>query len=277
MEKVMEALKTAYAYVGGGWLGFIVYMAVGILLALVLRRIFRNLESTGKLPQQVVRLLGKALEILLWCLILVQALHSVGVDVVSILGAAGVVGVAIGFASQTVLSNVISGIFIISERSVKLGDYVNINGMEGTVEGVNLLSIHLRKADNSLVRVPCETVIKSPVVNITGDALRRCDLDVGVAYDSDLNAVRETILEVVSKEGKLLGTPAPVILFSNFADSSVQLHIGVWCKTADYHEVRFSFADSLLKAFRAKGVSIPYPTIAFANGAPAQGAAHCSK
>ena len=105
----------------------------------------------------------------------ILALRAVGVDLISVLGAAGVAGIAIGFAAQTVLSNLISGIFIMSERSIRLGDYITTDSISGTVESVNLLSVTLRQVDNATVRIPCESLVKSPVINITGDALRRCD------------------------------------------------------------------------------------------------------
>lgn len=262
MDEATDTIISIYSRLSdSGWLGFFIYLLLGFIAVGLLRRIVSTLQQHEKLPAQVLRLIEKALAVVIWCLILVQALRSIGVDVVSILGAAGVVGVAIGFAAQTSLSNLISGIFIISERNIRLGDFVNIAGMEGTVESINLLSISLRQADNSLVRIPCETAIKSPVVNITGDTLRRCDLDIGVDYSSDLEQVRSIILSVIAAEPGLIDTPQPVVQFKSFADSAIVLHIGAWCKTDSYHAVRYRFADNLLKAFRANGINIPFPTV----------------
>ena len=103
-----------------GWVIFALTLAVGMVLSIVLKRIFRPLNH--KLPRQVGMLLEKALLTLLWVFVVVHALRALGVDLISVLGAAGVAGIAIGFAAQTVLSNLISGIFIMSERSIRLGD-----------------------------------------------------------------------------------------------------------------------------------------------------------
>lgn len=240
-----------------GWFRCGITLAVGILLSIVTKRIFRPLNR--RLPHQVGILIEKAILALLWMFIIVHALRAVGVDLISVLGAAGVAGIAIGFAAQTVLSNLISGIFIMSERSIRLGDYVTAGGMSGTVESINLLSVTLRQVDNSTVRIPCETLVKSPVVNMTGDTLRRCDFDLGVDYTCDLEHVRQVILKIIEDQPLLATNPAPAVQFTGFGDSSLNLHIGAWCKTEDYHKARFAFGKAILDAFSRENINIPFP------------------
>ncbi len=242
-----------------GWLRFVIFVLLGFIGSWFVKRLMRPLHHRGKLPAQVVRMLQTTLVTLVWVFATIQALHAVGVDLVSVLGAAGVVGIAVGFASQTTLSNFISGIFLVGERSVSLGDYIRVNGVEGSVEAINLLSVSLRQGDNSLIRIPIEDLIKNPMVNITGDHMRRIDFDLGVDYASDLKQVRECILRVVQEQPLLVPTPAPVVLFSGFGDSSLDLHVGAWCRTGDYHEARFHFAHALLAAFAQEGINIPFP------------------
>ncbi len=243
-----------------GWLRFVVFILIGFFGAWLVKRLMRPLHHARRLPEQLLHLLQTILVVLVWVFVTIQALHAVGVDLVSILGAAGVVGIAVGFASQTTLSNFISGIFLVGERCVKLGDYIRVEGVEGSVDAINLLSVTLRQGDNSLIRIPIETLIKSPMTNITGSHIRRIDFDLGVDYASDLKQVRECILRVVEAQPMLLTTPAPVVLFSGFGDSSLDLHIGAWSSTQDYHEARFHFAHALLAAFEAEDINIPFPT-----------------
>lgn len=249
------ALRT---FLSSGWFHLSLSIAIACILTYIISKLTRHLPE--RLPLQLSAFIRKGLYALVWAFALVQGLRAVGVDLISILGAAGVAGVAIGFAAQTTLSNIISGLFIMGERSIRLGDYIRTVGVEGTVEAVNLLSISLRQADNSLVRIPCESIIKNPVVNVTGDELRRCDFDLGVDYDSNLEQVRDVILELVEAEPLLATSPAPVVLFTGFGESSLDLHIGAWCKTGDYHSVRFKFANNLLNEFRKQGINIPFPT-----------------
>lgn len=240
-----------------GWVIFVLTLSVGMILSMVLKRIFCPLNR--KLPRQVGVLLEKSLLTLLWVFVVVHALRAIGVDLISVLGAAGVAGIAIGFAAQTVLSNLISGIFIMSERSIRLGDYISTGGISGTVESVNLLSVTLRQVDNASVRIPCESLVKEPVVNMTGDTLRRCDFDLGVDYSSNLEHVRQVILKVIEEQPLLATDPAPAVQFVGFGDSSLNLHIGAWCKTADYHQARFAFGKAILDAFAAENINIPFP------------------
>ncbi len=240
-----------------GWFRCGVTLAVGIMLSIMLKFLFTPVNR--RLPRQVGVLLEKAILTLLWIFVTVHALRAVGIDLISVLGAAGVAGIAIGFAAQTVLSNFISGIFIMSERSIRLGDYISAGGLSGTVESINLLSVTLRQPDNSTVRIPCESLVKNPVINITGDTLRRCDFDLGVDYSSDLEHVRQVILDVIQEQPLLSSDPEPVVQFLGFGDSSLNLHIGAWCKTENYHKARFDFGKAILAAFAKENINIPFP------------------
>ncbi len=252
----------------GQWLGgadtlynilfFLLWLIVGKFAAQLTRHAFVSLER--RIPAQVCRLLSKICVTLVWFIFLMLALSAIEVDVMSILGAAGVLGVAIGFASQTSLSNLICGIFIISEQRVKLGDYISVGGCEGTVESINLLAVELRQIDNALVRVPNQTLVQSPVINITGSSMRRCDLTLGLDYTSDLDVVKATLLDLVEKEELFLQDPAPVIQFLEFADSTLNVRVGAWCETADYQTVRYEFARNILAAFKAKNISMAFPS-----------------
>lgn len=250
----MPALDELWSH---GWFRCLVTFAIGIGLSMLLKRLFRPVNR--RLPRQAGILMEKAVLTLLWVFVVVHALRAVGVDLISVLGAAGVAGIAIGFAAQTVLSNLISGIFIMSEQSIRIGDYVSTGGVTGTVESVNLLSVTLRQPDNARVRIPCETLVKTPVVNMTGDSLRRCDFELGVDYSSDLDHVRSVLVRVTEEQPLLINDPEPSVLFTGFGDSSLNLRVGAWCKTEDYHKARFAFGKAILDAFAREGINIPFP------------------
>ncbi len=242
------------------WVIFILFLIAGWILNKIMRKVFDKATLALHLPLPVISILRPTTAVIIWFIVLSQGLSALGINITSILGAAGVLGVAIGFASQTSLSNVISGLFIITEKQLKIGDYIRVESVEGSVESINLLAVWLRQVDNSLVRVPNSTLIQSPVVNITGDKLRRCDFLIGVDYGSDLSKVRRVMLDVINMQDKLADDPAPAVHFKGFGDSSLDLLIGAWCKTSDYHDVRYDFAVSLLAAFKREGINIPFPT-----------------
>ncbi len=245
----------------GGWVACVAYLVVAWIVTRVVKGVFMRYMRARRYTHPAVRFLAKLTTTVIWVLALVQALRAVGVDLVSIMGAAGVAGIAVGFASQTALSNLISGFFLISESSFKIGDYVRVSDLEGTIESINLLSISIRQVDHSLIRIPCETLIKNPVVNITNDQVRRCELDVGVDYGTDLVQLREVVLKVVQGLPEMLEDEKhkTAVLFSRFGESSLDLHIGAWCHTQDYHSARYAFATALLRAFADAGINIPFP------------------
>ncbi len=252
----------------GQWLGgadtmynvlfFLLWLIAGKFAAQITRHAFVQLEK--RIPVQVCRLLSKISVTMVWFLFLMLALSAIQVDVMSILGAAGVLGVAIGFASQTSLSNLICGIFIISEQRVKLGDYISVGGCEGTVESINLLAVELRQIDNALVRVPNQNLVQSPMINITGSTTRRCDLTLGLDYTTDLDKAKAVLLDLVEKEELFLNDPAPIVHFLEFADSTLNVRVGAWCKTENYATVRFEFARKILAAFKENNISMAFPT-----------------
>jgi small-conductance mechanosensitive channel len=184
---------------------------------------------------------------------------ELGFDLSVLLGAAGILTVAIGFASQTSASNVISGLFLLGERPFAVGDVIRVGGTTGEVLSVDLLSVKLRTFDNLFVRIPNETMIKSEVTNLRRFAIRRVDLQVGVAYKEDLREVREVLLEVANRNPLCLEEPAPLIIFQGYGDSSINHQFSVWAKTENFLELRNSIPVEIKEAFDEHGIEIPFP------------------
>ena len=188
-----------------------------------------------------------------------SALMELGFDLGVLLGAAGILTVALGFASQTSASNVISGLFLLGERPFSVGDVIRVAGTTGEVLSVDLLSVKLRTFDNLFVRIPNETMIKSEVTNLRRFPIRRLDLQVGVAYKEDLRRVREILMDVADRHPLCLEEPAPIIIFRGFGDSSINHQFSVWAATDNYLELRNSIPLDLKEAFDDKGIEIPFP------------------
>lgn len=252
-----EAVAQLEPLVHHGWFIFCLILLAGWVAELLVSRLLR--PCLVRLPEMTSLIIRKSVSALIWCLAAVQALHALGVDVMSLLGAAGVAGIAIGFASQTALSNIISGLFIMGERSIKIGDYIHTGSNEGTVESVSLLSVTLRQPDNSLLRLPCETLIKAPFSNESAVDKRRCSIEVGVEYGTDLDKLQNVVTGVVKECDFLLNEPAPTLRFNAFSDSAVSLLVCAWCPAADYYETRYRFAKALYNAFRREGISFAFP------------------
>ncbi len=188
-----------------------------------------------------------------------SALMELGFDLSVLLGAAGILTVAIGFASQTSASNVISGLFLLGERPFAVGDVIRVNGTTGEVLSVDLLSVKLRTFDNLFVRIPNETMIKSEVTNLRRFPIRRIDLQVGVAYREDLREVREVLMEVADRNPLCLEEPTPLIIFQGYGDSSINHQFSVWAKTEHFLDLRNSIPVEIKEAFDEHDIEIPFP------------------
>ncbi len=189
-----------------------------------------------------------------------MALHQLGFKLSVLLGAAGVFSVAIGFAAQTSAANLISGLFVVSERSFQVGDTILVGSHSGEVLSVDMLSVKLRTENNRYVRVPNELLIKSEVVNLSKFPIRRFDLKVSVAYNSNIAQVRTVLAQVAANNLICLEEPQPQINLQGFGESSVDLQFSAWATRENYQELRNSIQEQIKIAFDAEGIEFPFPT-----------------
>lgn len=195
-----------------------------------------------------------------------SALHEMGFKLSVLLGAAGIFTVAIGFASQTSASNLISGLFLIGEGSFMVGDTIEVNGTIGEVLSIDLLSIKLRTADNIYVRIPNEQLIKSEVSNLTRFAIRRVPIMVNISYQQDIGKVRQVLLTIADKNPLVLDEPKPQVVVQDLASSSINLMFNIWTRKENFLDVRDTIQESIKNAFDEHNIDIPFPQITVNSG-----------
>lgn len=235
-------------------------LGIGIPLLILIRKLTRRIV-TGKLSAQSEQLIQRSVYYIGILILLVSVLNEFGFKLSALLGAAGVFGIAIGFASQTSISNIISGIFLISEKPFMIGDTVQIGPTTGTIDSIDLLSIKLKTPDNRFVRVPNETMIKTEVINNTRFALRRVNIKLSVAYKEDLKRVISILDEIALAEPLAKPEPAHVVLVDGFSDSGIDLTFGVWCDTLSYWDIKNALMISINERFDSENIEIPYPRV----------------
>lgn len=199
-------------------------------------------------------------------LFLITGLHQMGFNLGVLLGAAGILSVAVGFASQTSASNLISGLFLLVERPFSIGDLIRVEDVTGEVLSVDLLSVKIRTFDNLYVRIPNETLVKAVVTTLTKFPIRRIDLQVGVAYKEDLERVRDVLLKVADRNPLCLVEPPPLFIFQGFGDSSLNIQFSVWAKRENFLALKTSIQFEIKQAFDAANIEIPFPHITFYTG-----------
>lgn len=206
----------------------------------------------GLVVGKIIRYSGIAIVFLL-------VFRELGFSIAPLLGAAGIAGVALAFASQTSVSNIISGLFLIAENPFSVGDVITVGETTGIVISIDTLSVKLRTFDNRFVRLPNEMLIKSELINVTKFPIRRVDVELGVSYDADLEKVRATLLSVAEKNPMCLVEPSPLIILNGFGDSSINFMLGVWAVREEYLKLMNSIQEEIKAAFDEAGIEIPFP------------------
>ena len=183
----------------------------------------------------------------------------VGVPMSSFFAILGAAGLAIGLALQGSLSNFAGGVLILLFKPFQVGDVIIGMGHKGTVQLIDILYTHLFTFDNKEVVIPNGNLANADVINITSQPTRRVDMNVGVAYSSDLKKVRKVVLAILAKDSRVHSDPEPVVVLTNFGDSSLDLVIRAWTDTDCYWEVYHETLEKIKEAFEKEQIEIPFP------------------
>lgn len=241
-----------------GILRAIILIVVGLVVAKLSSSTIKKIAHNRTDPLHAM-LLKRGSYYFILSLFLVSALRQLGFDLSVLLGAAGILSVAIGFASQTSASNLISGLFLVAERPFTVGDSIRVGTTTGEVLSIDPLSVKLRTFDNLFVRIPNESLIKSEVTTLSRFPIRRVDVLVGAAYKEDIKKVRAILEEVAEKNPLSLEEPKPRYMFQGFGESSLDIQFSVWAKRENFLDLKNSIYEEIKNAFDKQGIEIPFP------------------
>lgn len=243
----------------------VLILIVGFFLVALLGRVVGRYTAKKLTPHHSL-IVKKIVSYLGAFLVITTVLIQLEVNLTAFLGAAGIASIAISFASQTSLSNLISGLFLLSEKPFQTGDVILVNGTRGVVLSIDLLSVKLRTLDNIFVRIPNETLIKTEVQNITRFPIRRMDINLGVAYKEDVGKVMSILREIADRNPYSLDEPEPLLLFKDFGSSSLELLLGLWFEKTNFLKLKNSVMQEIKKRFDEEGIEIPFPHVTVYSG-----------
>ncbi|WP_425669772.1 mechanosensitive ion channel domain-containing protein [Vibrio owensii] len=221
--------------------------------------------SVGKVLQKkqmdkaVIEFIHGIVRYSLFAVVLIAALGRIGVQTASVVAVIGAAGLAVGLALQGSLSNFAAGVLIVAFRPFKSGDYVEVGGVAGCVDAIQIFQTVLVTIDNKVVIVPNSSVIGSPITNYSKLPTRRVDLTISVSYKADLKLVKHVIREALEKDMRILDNPGIDVGVLELGDSGVKFVVRPWCKTEDYWNVYFDSTHAVKEALDAAGIEIPYP------------------
>lgn len=242
-----------------------IILVVGIVIISILGLILKKLLPQ-KLSQQRKMIINRFVRYSAIVILFSVIVSELNINLAAIFGAAGVIGIVVGVASQTSIGNIVSGFFMVSEKSFEIGDQIRIGDKTGVVHSIDLLSIKIKTFDNLLLRIPNQTVISSEVINVTRFPVRRLDFDISVAYKENLEVVKQTLEEIAKRNPLCLDEPEPIIVFKAFGDSGINILFGVWFERTNYLKVKNSVFMEIKEAFEQKGIEIPFPHISLYAG-----------
>ena len=246
----------------GGWgaispyLYAVIIVIAGYLLAKISTKVIQRMDRPG-ITTHTITVMQKIVFYLIIGSAFILALQKVGVKLSNLLAAAGIVTVAVSFAAQTSVSNVISGIFLLFDRPFSIGDTIKVDTTLGVVQSIGLLSSKVRTFDNLVVRIPNEALLKSTIINYSLVQVRRIDISVTVSQEADLARVRELLLSVMREHVSVLDEPAPAVLTDLTTETGVVLIARVWVLSSEFVQIRSDLTTSVIELLKSKGIPRP--------------------
>ena len=260
-EFIAKALNSCID-LGGRILAALIIFIIGKLIVNWINRLFAKMLERRKVDASIQSFLKSIVNITLLVLLFLAVIGKLGIELTSFAALLASAGVAIGMALSGNLSNFAGGVIILVFRPYKVGDYIEAStGASGTVTDIQIFHTVLTTPDNRIVFAPNGAMSGAVVTNYSRKDTRRLDFTFGVEYGTDFELAKSTIMEVISKDSRILKDPAPFIELGALAESSVNITVRVWVNAADYWGVNFDMNKNVYATFNEKGISFPFPQL----------------
>jgi small conductance mechanosensitive channel len=234
----------------------LVILAVGYYLGRWAGGLTQRHLAQRKLEPPVVKLLVRIVKVVVLALFVILALQNLGVELLPLIAGVSIIGAGVALATQGVLGNLVAGLNIIFSRPFNVGQYIQIGGVEGRVEDVDLFNTTLSHPDRSTVVVPNRKIVGEILHNY--GHIRQLEVTVAIAYDADLNRAFATLHEIMAASAFVLKDPAPVLQILSLSGSTVNIAAKPWVEVPDYGMAISELNRSILEMFRARDIAIPF-------------------
>ena len=239
--------------------GALLVFLIGLRVAKWVAGLAERGLSRAHVEPTAVMFLRKVAYVMLLVVLVLAVLQVVGVPMTSMIAVLGAAGLAIGLALKDSLSNIASGVMLVTLKPFRVGDIVTVGGETGKVESVSIFQTCLRGADNQVIVLPNSLVTTDSIINLTPDTMRRVELTIGIGYADDIELARAEALKVIHADDRVLAEPAPDVVVYGLGDNSVDLGIRWHVANADWFATKVSITERIKTAFDAAGISIPFP------------------
>lgn len=237
----------------------ILIFVIGKWIVNKLTAVSRSLMERAKVDRTLIEFSNNIIFFMLLVMVGLASVNALGINTTSFIAVFAAAGLAIGLALQGSLSNIGAAVLIILFRPFKVGDFIEAGGATGTVENINLFSTIIVPIDKSTVIVPNSSIINGNIVNFSNRKVRRVEHVFGIGYGDDLKLAKETLMQIIKADVRVLEEPAPLVAVGELGESSVNFTFHAWTKTDDYWDVYYDMLEIVKLTFDEKGISIPYP------------------
>ena len=251
-------LDFVYAY-GPNVLKAIAVLVLGLWVVKIITSGIKKMLNKSNVEPSLQGFLRALISIILKVLVYITALGMLGIEMTSFIAILGAAGFAVGLALQGSLSNFAGGVLILFFKPFKVGDFIERGSESGTVERIDILHTILNTPQNQTIVVPNGQLANSPVINYSNKETRQARFAVGISYGADIKKAREVILRVLNSDERLLEEPAPVVVLTELADSSLNLSARAWTKNADYWSFFWENLEKIKEELDKEGIEIPFP------------------
>lgn len=261
LEGVLNSLVEQGSHLGWTIIKAIIVFIVGRFVIQMINKLVRRILTKRDFDLSVKTFVGSLVNVTLMILLIISVVGALGVQTTSFAALLASAGVAIGMALSGNLSNFAGGLIILLFKPYKVGDYIESQGVGGTVKEIQIFHTILLTPDNKNIYIPNGSLSSGVVTNFGKEPTRRVDWTFGVEYGSDYEHVKSVIESVLARDARVLNEPAPFIALSALADSSVNVVVRVWVKSADYWDVYFDTNKAVYATFNAEGIGFPFPQL----------------
>ncbi len=262
-QHIIDVIKQFLATEGTAFalnlLAAILIFVIGRWASRLISTIIARVMTKAKIEQLLVTFVQHLSYFGLLAFVIIAALDRIGIKLTAAIAVLGAAALAVAFALQGSLSNFAAGILMVIFKPFKVGDFVEIASVQGTVQEIQVLATVLNAPDNARIIIPNAQVTGGTIRNFTANDTRRIDLTIGVSYNDDLKKAKQVIENVLAADARILKNPAPTVAVSELGESAVNIVVRPWVKSADYWDVYFDITEKLKLAIESNGLTIPFP------------------
>ena len=256
-----SAISTLSGWVLNTGIKIVISIVLLFISFRIIKRIARKITKKGdseKYDKTIMKTLAYAFSISAKTLVLVCLIGYLGIDTSGITALIASLGVCIGLAVNGAVANLAGGVIILVTRPFKVDDYIEAQGISGTVEDIHMICTKIRTPDNKVIYVPNGSLANGNIINYSEKSTRRIELKFAIAYNSDYDKAKALVWDIVTSHELTLDDPAPFVRMSEHADSSITITARAWVNSSDYWTVNFDLLEAVKKAFDENGIEIPF-------------------